>query len=122
VNAGAIINRFARGGTFVVTRRAAPTYVNGILVAGATSTFSIVARPRPSTGKDMERLPEGRRSQETRVFETTARLLTADQGGANNADLITTADGVFEIQHVEEWPVSVADTAFYTVIAQRPAA
>ena len=121
MNAGAIIARFARGATFAVTRRAAPTYVDGILVPGSTSSLTIVARPRPATGRDLLRLPEGRRSVETRIFETTTLLLVADQAGANNSDLVSIEGRLWEVQHVEEWPRSVADAAFYTVIVQRPA-
>lgn len=111
------------GGQLVVTRRARGTFVRGIATPGATSTLTITAVPRPVSGRDLQRLPEGRRTQETRVFDTTTELLAGDQDGAREADLVDIeGDGrPWEVQQVQRWPSAVLDRPAYTVTCQRPA-
>lgn len=59
-------------GTYTVTRRVAATYTAGIATPGATSTFTIVAAVVPASGRDLLRLPEGRRSTETKTIYVAA--------------------------------------------------
>lgn len=124
-----IIESFAadapNSGAITVTRRTRATYADhGRAVAGTTSTLTIIARPRPASGRDLMRLPEGRRTEETRVFDTTSELLTGSQDGAFEADLVDVdGDGVmWEVQQVQKWPVAVVDQPAYSVTCQRPAA
>lgn len=113
-----LIGDFATG-TYTVTRRAAATWVEGILTAGATSSLTIAAAVYPATGRDLQRLPEGRRAVETFTVVTATPLLVGGQGSANEADLVTLDDGAtWEVQHVSAWPSAEGYTQ---AIVQRPA-
>lgn len=112
------------GGLISGVRRARASYVDGIAVAGATSALSIIFRPRPASGRDLQRLPEGRRTEETRVGDTITELFSGDQAGAYEADLLDIdGDGrLWEVQQVQKWPVAVIDRPAYSVTCTRPAA
>lgn len=105
--------------TYSVTRRAAATYVAGRAVAGATSAVQITASVQPATGRDLLRLPEGRRALETRVLFTTTQLFAGEQGGVNEADQVTIEGIVWEVQHVEEWVDAMTLTDGFRCVAQR---
>jgi hypothetical protein len=102
-------------GTYIVQRRAAATFVAGRPVQAAPTNLSIVASIQPASGKDLLRLPEGRRSNETRVLYTTTRLLTGDQGGPNEADQVTIDGTQWEVQHCESWVQPGGDMVFRCV-------
>lgn len=103
-------------GTYTVTRRAAATNDgHGRAVAGSTSTLTITASVQPASGRDLMRLPEGRRTIETRVVYTTTRLLTGGQGAANEADLLTIDGASYEVEQVQTWPGAVG---YYRCIVQ----
>lgn len=112
------------GGRISGVRRAKTTYVNGIAVAGATTPLEIIFRSRPASGRDLQRLPEGRRTEETRVGDTTTELYAGGQAAPFEADLLDIdGDGrLWEVQQVQRWPVAVIDRLAYTVTLTRPAA
>lgn len=89
--------------TLTVTRRGASQVVRGRVVAPAPTTLTIAASVQPASGRDLLRLPEGRRTTETRVIYTTTQLLVGAQGGANEADLVQLDGNTWEIQMVEVW-------------------
>jgi membrane protein implicated in regulation of membrane protease activity len=103
--------------TYSVTRRAAATYVDGIATPGATTTFSILAAVVPASGRDLLRLPEGRRSTETKTVYTASVLLVGAVGG-NEADIVTIEGDSWEVQTAGQWP---AATGFCVAIVQRAA-
>lgn len=106
-------------GSYVVTRRAAATYdTHGRAQPGGTSTITIDASVQPASGRDLLRLPEGRRSIETRVVFTPTALLVGAQGAANEADLIAIDGKTWEVQQVETWPGAVG---YYRAIVQATA-
>ncbi len=74
---------------------------------------------QPAGGKDLLRLPEGRRTNETRVLFTTTQLYTGDQGQEFEADWVTIDGEYWEIQHCEDWVQSGGGTA-YRCILQAP--
>lgn len=115
LDAGSLIASFATG-TYAVTRRAKATFVQGIATPGATTPIEIAASVQPASGRDLLRLPEGRRATETRVVYTTTQLLVGSQGGTNEADLITIDGASWEVQLVESWPGAVG---YFKAIAQR---
>ena len=78
-------------GTYSVTRRAAPTVVNGYAVPGATSTLSITASVQPAPGRALDLLPEGYRNRGGLLCFTATVLRTAQAGQV--PDLVT-VDGV----------------------------
>lgn len=91
-------------GTYAVTRRSAATYVLGRSQPGGTAPLTIDASVQPATGRDLLRLPEGRRTTETRVVYTPTPLLVGGQGTANEADLIAIDGRTWEVQLAESWP------------------
>ena len=102
-------------GTYTVTRRAVATFAAGRAVAGATSTLTVTAAAVPATGRDLLRLPEGRRATETRIVFTTTALLVGGQGSANDADLVGIDGRTWEVQQVESFP------GYYRAIVQATA-
>lgn len=78
-------------GTYTVTRRAAPTNVNGYAVPGATSTFTIKASIQPAPGRALDLLPEGYRGRGGQLCYTATALRTAQSGQV--PDLVS-VDGV----------------------------
>jgi hypothetical protein len=64
---------------------------------------------QPAQAKDLQRLPEGQRTDATVVIFTDAELLTGDTPGEQSDHVVARGPGVyngveFEIQSVEEWP------------------
>jgi hypothetical protein len=108
-----LIESFATG-TYTVTRRAAAAFVIGRAGTPGTSTLAIRASVYPATGRDLQRLPEGRRSLETRTLHTTTQLLVATEGG-NNCDLVTIDGQQWEVQMCETWP-SAPNLAFKAIV------
>lgn len=117
LDAGDLIGSLSTG-TYTVTRRAAATYVAGILTPGATSTLSIVAAVVPATGRDLERLPEARRSVETRAVFTATALKIGAQAAPYESDLVSIEGDSWEVQHLETWP---GLAGYYRAIVQRKA-
>lgn len=118
LDASALIASFATG-TYAVTRRAAATTdTHGRAVAGATSTLSITAAIVPTSGHELQRLPELRRNTETRTLYTTTLLRAGGPGTGYEADLVTIAGVAWEVENVRAWP-AVADA--YEVTLQAPA-
>ena len=113
-----IIQSFGTG-TYLVTRRAKAVFVAGRATPGATTTISIEASVQPATGRDLLRLPEGRRTQETRLVYTTTRLTPGAQGAAYEADLVLIEGNTWEVQHVETWHQAPGtDPTAYRAIVQ----
>lgn len=115
IEAAEMIEEF--GDTFTVTRRAAATFSAGIATAGATSTLSIYAAIWPASGRDLQRLPELRRSLETRAGVTATQLLVGGQGATNEADMITIDGALWEVQQCASWPNV---PGFWAFMVQRP--
>lgn len=104
-----LIESFATG-TYTVTRRAraAQPFVRGIAQSTTNSTVTIRGSVQPASGKDLLRLPEGRRVVETRTLFTTTKLYTGGQGATHEADLVTIDGDSWEVQHVESWVQAAA--------------
>jgi hypothetical protein len=95
-----VIARFASG-QYTVTRHAAESYVDGLLVAGSTSTFSITASVQPVTGRELQTLPEAQHGREVRVVFTTAELRTRQAGNA--PDTIEIDGETWAVERQEGW-------------------
>jgi hypothetical protein len=122
VNPADIVLSFATGATglYTVTRRQSGAIVRGIAQATTDATFTITASVQPASGKDMLRLPEGRRANETRVLFTTTQLYTGDQGSNYEADLVTIDGDDWEVQTVSDWLNWGGGLPFYRCIVQPP--
>lgn len=107
-------------GSYVVTRTATGTFSHAIAVPGESSMLSIEAAVYPATGRDLLRLPELRRSIETKIVFTTTRLYAgAEQGTGSEAnyeaDQITIDGDAFEVQQSGAWPGMVG---YYRAVVQ----
>lgn len=94
------------GTTYVITRRGPVTYVNGLPVRPAPTTFNVVASVQPLNGQDLIRAPEGLRRSDARK----AYLYITDQvrtvlANGNEADLMTVNGVVYEIYHVDPYNI-----------------
>ena len=103
-----------------VTRRKAATIVKGRAVpaqgAQANQVIEIVAVVQPASGRELQRLPEERRSTETRRLFTTTPLQVGGEGAEYLADLVELDGVAWEVQNVRHWPDS-----HYDCLVQRPA-
>jgi hypothetical protein len=93
-------------GSYEVTRRtAAPglatSYVNGIRVPPQVSKFQITASVQPATGLDVQRLPEGKRNQESIKLFTPTELKSAER--TQEPDLVAIDGASFEVQLCKRW-------------------
>lgn len=107
-------------GSYSVTRRPHAVFVDGIAVQQSPSTLTITAAVYQATGRDLQRLPEERRSIATmRIFTTTRLYVGAEIGTSSeatyDADRITIDGVVYELQTVGAWPGQVG---FYDCLAQ----
>ncbi len=96
------------GGTLTVTRRAAGTYVNGVLVPGATTTLSIVGLVAPLSGEEMRREAPGRSSGDVQ-WVMTATAVLVPRGAPDTAqggDLVSINGISYEVEAVERYAPS----------------
>lgn len=104
-------------GTYTVTRTAANSLLLGRKVAGASSTFPIVAVVQPyAGGRKLLPLPEGVRSEETVHVHTATALRTTDDAG--EADSISIGGTVYRVWAVEG-PFKLGTSTHYEAYASR---
>ena len=93
--------------TLTVTRRLEVGPINGRAQPPTTSTLSIRASAQPTSGRDLERLGDGRVSSDLWTVYTTSRLyIGATETGTEGGylpDLITIGDKQHEVEHLERW-------------------
>jgi len=81
---------------YAVTRHEPSTVVMGRRVAGAVSTFTVLALVMDVEGAQLERLPEGRRaSRVVAIYSSTPLRTLADE---QEADIIRIDDDDYEVQ------------------------
>lgn len=109
-DAGDVIDDFAE--TYQVTRQTSGSIIDHRFQEGSSSTFSIEAALMPMKGRDIEALPEGDRTKESRKFYTTTLVQTKEEGeNPREGDLILIDGKYFEARTSEPWP------GFYKVVA-----
>jgi len=94
---------------FDVIRQAPLDRVKGRVVeVGSGSLFRARGSIQPATPKDLQRLPEGQRTDGSIVIYTDCELLTGDAPGTRADHVIpcgSAYNGIeFEIQSLEIWP------------------
>lgn len=114
MNMASTIARLAQG-RFTVSRPSG-SYVAGRWVEGTAETFEITASIQPATPKELQRLPEGDRVRDVIAIWTTTELRVAASPAAQ-ADRVTYAGAVYEVQAVERWDLG----AYWKVLASRVA-
>lgn len=102
MNIASLIRSFSTG-TYVVTRITKDTLDRGKTVAGTTSSVSITASVSPSSGADLERLPEGRIVKRAITIITTTELYLGGRDSDYDADMITVDSELWEVVFVEKW-------------------
>jgi hypothetical protein len=91
------------GAAATVTRHLKATVTTGRGTPGASSSVSIVAAAVPLSGRDLMRLPEGRRSEERLIVFTTTQLYTGEQNATYEADQVAVQGRTWEVESVETW-------------------
>lgn len=89
-----------------VTNQGAATYVDGVLVPGASSTRTIEASVQPISGRERETLPEGWRVRARWKMYTTASLSTVDLEVPAEADQVAWGDDLYDVVSVADWQTS----------------
>lgn len=85
-----------------VTRKGPVTYVEGLPVRPASTTFEILASVQPLSGADLKRAPEGlRRARALKGYTTSLTPLRTVAADGPEADLLTVEGVVYEIYHVD---------------------
>src|SRR4051812_39757163 len=75
--------------------RAVNTTTGEIATASTASTFTIAACVQPAPGRDLKRLPEGRRKHDVKSIWTETALLVQD--------VITIAAEAYEVEYLYDW-------------------
>lgn len=94
-------------GSLTVTRRLQVAPVSGRAQAPTTSTLSIVAQFQPTSGRDLQRMGDGRITGDLWTVWTKTRLYigSAETGteGGYLPDLVTIGDKQHEVEHLGHW-------------------
>ena len=77
-------------------------YVDGVWVEGRMLDLFFTASVQPTTPKQMQSLPEGRRNVASFSLYTNTELRTAEQH-SHQADIVVLDDGEYEVSAVERW-------------------
>ena len=80
-------------------RRSGSTYVNGRWSAGTETLIPITASIQPTSGEDMQMVPEARRNQKTYKLYTSTLIQTVD---TQNPDQIEIFGERYEV--IQVWP------------------
>lgn len=107
-------------GSYTVTRRGRATTLRGRQQEPTTTTLTISGSITPAGGRDLERLPEGRYDNETRVLFTTTALYVGGQNETYQTDQVTLDGVLWEVQHVETWTNWGPGQTGYKCLLQRP--
>jgi hypothetical protein len=109
--------------TLTVTRTVEGTYVNGIYVPGATSTFPIDVVIQPAFnlnriigGADLEGAVDNQRVQEIYQIHTTTLLKTRTP--TTDPDVIAYKGGNWTVARVEEWDLK-GQVHYHVVITKQ---
>lgn len=88
-------------GSYLVTRRSDSTVSHGVVLEGADGYFYAQGSMQPTTGQDIENLPEGYRDRESKTFFTCERLRGLKE--TTKPDRITVDGVLFECINVQDW-------------------
>lgn len=87
----------------LVTRRPAGNYgADGHYDSAADSILTIRVRAQPATPREMEQLPEARRSTQTIALWSGVALFTTTENG-QQADVVQYQSEDYEVAKVEDW-------------------
>jgi len=102
--------------SLTVTRYTGGSKVNGKWVEGTPSTFSINTSIQPLTSKELELLPEGRRSSgESYKLYTDSSPILRTVSDDENPDRVSISSQDFEVFSIERWENSIINHIKYIV-------
>jgi hypothetical protein len=93
--------RSNKTGAYRVTRRGATTFSKGYAQQAAAFAFNVDAVVAPLAGRELERLPEGERASDRRLFVCLVPLRVSGAEGAS--DVVAIGGEDFEVEDVEDW-------------------
>lgn len=110
MNLAGVITSFATG-TYTGTRTTPRTYdSNGVIGSASTASFTLTnASVQPATGKDLQRLPEGKRGRDTKVVLTSTEVRVG-------TDRVSIGGSSWEVEHVEDFSELAG---FYRAVVQK---
>jgi len=88
--------------SFVVKRKDAGQYVNGIWTEGGESSFTILGDLQPLQPNEMQSLPEGRRIDDAQTLWTET-FLRATDGNNKNPDIVIINNERYEVIKIYDW-------------------
>lgn len=98
-----VVAEFAAPRTVTRASSASSYDANGRPVAGGTTTITVNASVQPTSGRDLQLLPEGERTKESLTFFATSELRTSDPETGTPADRVAYGSKNYEIQSVQDW-------------------
>jgi hypothetical protein len=83
----------------------AGSWVNGRFIPGDVkpAEITVQASKHPTTGKNLEALPEGRRASESYTLITSTELFTEDVNTSREADIVVIGNQDFEVIKVKPY-------------------
>jgi len=88
----------------ITVERSSPgSYVDGLFVAGPTSTFKALASVQQPTPRDLQTLPEGERVKNPKMFISTKALKTANEDDKTLADVLIVKSIRFKVIMLADW-------------------
>lgn len=88
-------------GTYTVHRRPPAQVVMGRAVPQPEELLQVEANVYPTNGRELQRLPEGMRTQEVRTMLSPVEL--KGQGAGQLPDLVDMDGDSWEVQNVKRW-------------------
>lgn len=99
----------------LTVQRRTVAYSAGVASPSVPDTMTVPASVTMSSGKEIQRLPEGRRALAAITIYSTAELLVDDVAAGVLADVVTWRGIEYEAVRVEDW----SDFGYWLVIATR---
>ena len=90
-----------------LTRADTGSYVKGKWVEAGHKSINFFSTVQPATGRDLEILPEARRSSDSYVLITDFELRTVTVDRKTNPDIVRLFDEQYEVAHVKRWTNNV---------------
>lgn len=96
----------------LTVKRQTGTYVDGLYVKGAETTFKTLASAQQPTPKELKSLAEGERDKDIRKFISKKPVRTASDRDGLIADRIVYKGNDYKIIAVSDWDVYGQTTSF----------
>ena len=101
--------------TITITHRTESPRLLGRTQPPTTVVVSAKASVQPTSGRDLQRLPEGKGTQDLISVWTLAELLLGDVGSGILPDLILYQGSTYEVEHVEPWTNHLGVTYYFGI-------